>query len=107
MQKTTFNNHIITAALLLTAGLAGSCKKLIEIPANPPTQIEQSEVFADSTSAMGAVAEVYSYTAETISGFGYADALLTEATGLSSDELATPANYDINMIEFYNYSLTN
>src|SRR5216684_6304939 len=107
MKKTFFSNHIITAGLLLAAGLATSCKKLIEIPPNPSTEIAESQQFADSATAMSAVAYVYSYAANTISGFGYADAMLTEATGLSSDELISPNNSDPNILEFYSYGLTN
>src|ERR1700761_2351419 len=107
MKKAFFPNHIITAALLLTAGLAASCKKLIEIPPNPPTEIGSAAQFADSASAMSAVAFVYSYASNTTSGFGYGDALLPEATGLSSDELLSPNNYDSYMLQFYSYGLTN
>jgi len=107
MQKTFFHHHIITAALLLTAALAGSCKKLIEIPPSPPTEISQSEQFADSASAMAAISYVYSYDANTLSGVGYADGQLTMSTGLSSDELTDANTYDAAGVEFYNYSLTN
>src|SRR5258708_1581249 len=106
MKKTFFNNHIITAGLLLTAGLAACCKKLIEIPQNPPTKIAESQQFADSASAMAAIAYVYSYAGGTTSGVGYADGLLAEATGLSSDELISPNSSDPNILEFCNYVLT-
>jgi len=107
MKHSIFNNMILAAELLLMAGLATSCKKLIEIPPSPPTQISASTEFSDSASAMGAVAFVYSYTQNT-SGFGYSDGLLTVATGLSSDELANPVNpYDPGYAQFYSYGLTD
>src|ERR1700743_3173217 len=107
MKKTFFNNHIFTAAPLLTAAVGASRKKLLQSPPIPPTQIGESQQFADSASAMSAVAYVYSYTAETTSGFGYNDALLTEATGLSSDELISPNNATPDVPAFYSYGLTN
>ncbi len=106
MQKNSTQHHIITAALLMTALFAGSCKKLIQIPSSPPTQISEADQYLDSASAMSAIAWVYSYDAGTNSGFGYADAFLTQSTALSSDELVQPQPYDPDMTEFYNYSLT-
>lgn len=107
MKKFPFRQHKITAALLLTAGMAGSCKKLIEIPPSPPSEIVASQQFADSASTMSAVAFVYSYASESISGFGYSDGLLTASTGLSSDELLYTNGYDANLPPFYGYQLTN
>src|SRR5882757_1024016 len=109
MKKTFFQQYIVPAALLMAAGMAGSCKKLIGIPPNPPTEIVQSQQFADSSTAMTAVALVYSYVGQqTSSGFGYNDAKLPESTGLSSDELiyTTPANIP-DMTAFTGYGLTN
>lgn len=106
MKKIFFRQHKITAALLLTVALAGSCKKLIEIPPNPPSEIVASQQFADSASAMSAVAYVYSYASESTSGFGYSDGLLSATTGLSSDELVYSNGYDVGLPPFYGYQLT-
>lgn len=109
MKKTFINNHSWIAGLLLTTALAASCKKLIQIPAAPPTEIGETEQFADSASAMAAVAYVYSYSASNNgnSGFGYNDAKLTESTGLSSDELISPNNPLPDAVAFYSYGLSN
>jgi hypothetical protein len=106
MKKIPFPIYKVTAGLLLMAGMTASCKKLIEIPGNPPTEILQSEQFADSATAMTAVAAVYSYAAGTGAGFGYADGLLTECTGLSADELISTVSTNTNVTGFYNYGLT-
>src|ERR1700730_2091341 len=103
MKKTFFNHHIVVASFLLTTA---SCKKLIEIPPNPPTAIAESQQFADSASAMAAVVYVYSYTFQSTSGFGYADAMLAESTGLSSDELISTNSYTPDIPAFYSYGLT-
>ena len=108
MKKTFFQQYIVPAALLMAAGMAGSCKKLIEIPPSPPTEIVQSQQFADSSTAMTAVALVYSYVGrETSSGFGYNDAKLPETTGLSSDELIYTSTNEPDMTGFIGYGLTN
>src|SRR5258708_23723132 len=108
MKKTFFQQYIVQAALLMAAGMAGSCKKLIEIPPNPPTEIVQSEPFADSSTAMTGVALVYSYVGQqTSSGFGYNDAKLPESTGLSSDEIIYTSTNIPDMTGFPGYGLTN
>ena len=45
--------------LLLPSLLAVSCKKLIGIPANPPDQIPQLQVFNDSADIISAVLGIY------------------------------------------------
>ncbi len=107
MKKTFFQQYILPAAVLLATGLA-SCKKLIGIPPNPPTEIVQSQQFADSATTMTAVAQVYSYVGQqTGSGFGYNDAKLPESTGLSSDELIYTSTNLPDMTAFIGYGLTN
>ena len=107
MKKTFFQQYILPAALLLATGLT-SCKKLIEIPPSPPTEIVQTQQFADSATAMTAVSLVYSYVAlQTSSGFGYNDAKLPESTGLSSDELIYTSPNIPDMTAFTGYGLTN
>ena len=100
MKKTFFNINKTAVVLLLVA--FASCKKLIEIPANPPSSITQKEQFADSATTVSAVAGVYSYTSG--NGFAYADGALTYCTALSSDELSTSLTGDYQ--QFYGYSLT-
>ncbi|WP_431210969.1 RagB/SusD family nutrient uptake outer membrane protein [Puia sp. P3] len=94
-------------ALLLVAELAGSCKKLIGIPPSPPSQIAESQQFADSSTTLTAISYAYSYVALSVSGFGYSDAKIPEAAGLSSDELLYNNGYDLDMTGFYGYTLTN
>jgi hypothetical protein len=79
---------------------------LIQIPASPPTQISETDQYADSASAMSAIAWVYSYSGGTTSGFAWTNAELVSATALSSDELLRPQPSDANMVQFYNYTLT-
>src|ERR1700722_11573419 len=106
MKKTFFQQYIVPAALLMAAGMAGSCKKLIAIPSSPPTEIVQSQQFADSATTMTAVALVYSYVGrQSGSGFGYNDAKLPETTGLSSDELIYTSTSDPDMTAFIGYGL--
>ena len=106
MIKLLFNNTKYIAGLLLVTALTPSCKKLIEIPANPPTAIAEAQQFADSASAMTAVAGVYSYT-PFVKGFMFNDAYQTVCTGLSSDELSTTITYDAYLPQFYSYGVTN
>ncbi|EHQ29465.1 RagB/SusD family nutrient uptake outer membrane protein [Mucilaginibacter paludis] len=103
MKILSFNTNIKLAGSLLIAALTlVSCKKLIEIPANPPSAITQAEQFADSATTMSAVAGVYTYNSQG-PGFGYSDANLTLTTGLSSDELSYTGNTDQQ--QFYSYTL--
>jgi hypothetical protein len=93
MKILSFNkNKILAGCLLIALSTLVSCKKLIEIPANPPTEITQAEQFADSATTMSAVAGVYTYDNQG-QGFAYSDANLTIATGLSSDELSYTGSY--------------
>ncbi|MFD2556307.1 RagB/SusD family nutrient uptake outer membrane protein [Sphingobacterium tabacisoli] len=96
--------YIIKISFLFTAlYLFGSCKKLIEIPGNPPTFITKEQQFADSATAMSAVVGAYSYSQG--KGFGYSDANFTVATGLSADEISVTAS-NTDYTHFYNYMLT-
>lgn len=94
-------NKIATGLLFIGLTLT-SCKKLIEIPANPPSSITQEQQFADSLTSMSAVAGVYAYN--TGNGFAYSDGALTYITGLSSDELSYV--FDNDTQQFYSYTLT-
>ena len=94
---------ILSGSLLIAILPFVSCKKLIQIPANPPSAITRAEQFADSATAMSAVAGVYTYDNQGVA-FAYSDANLTIATGLSSDELSYTGSGDEQ--EFYSYTLT-
>lgn len=94
---------VLVTGMVMITGTLVSCKKLIEIKGNPPTFITKEQQFADSASALAAVAGVYTYSQS--DGFGYSDANFTIATGLSADEISTTLNNEYRP-PFYNYSLT-
>jgi starch-binding outer membrane protein, SusD/RagB family len=101
MTKKILNQYICLAGLLWLAVLTPACKRLIEIPPNPPTSITQTQQFADSAAAMTAIAMIYSYPSNGVTGFTFNDGELSPYTGLSSDELATSYT-DHNYTDFYN-----
>lgn len=88
--------------MLAMVTVVTSCKKLIEIPGNPPTAITQSQEFTDSATTMTAVAGVYTYSPGR--AFAFASGALTYSTGMSSDELSYVQSGDAQ--QFYNYTLT-
>jgi hypothetical protein len=88
--------------ILMAAASLVSCKKLIEIPANPPSSITQEQQFADSAATITAVAGVYAYNQG--NGFSYSDGQLTYTCGLSADELSYTQTDDI--LQFYSYNIT-
>lgn len=88
--------------MLMAAASFTSCKKLITIPETPPSSITQQQQFADSATAITAVAGVYAYNVG--NGFAYSSGELTTSCGLSSDELSY--NYTDDMLQFYSYNLT-
>jgi starch-binding outer membrane protein, SusD/RagB family len=102
MKKIFYNINKIIIGILLVSGLFASCKKLIEIPANPSSQVTQQEIFADSASTMSAVAGVYAYNGG--NGFGYSDGDMTLCSALSADEVTTNISSDAQ--QFYTYTLT-
>ena len=102
MKKIFSNSNNIMIGFLFVALSVASCKKLIEIPANPPSSITQQQQYADSITAMSAVAGVYTYNAG--NGFAYSDGYLTFTTGFSSDELSYALSNDNQ--QFYSYTLT-
>ncbi len=105
MKKNLVVNNKTMMGLLSLVSFALSCKKLVEVPPNPPTEIAQAQQFGDSSATMAALAGAYSYTALTGSGFGYDDGVLVQTTGLSSDELLTTVTYDAAMLQYYTYGL--
>jgi hypothetical protein len=102
MKKIFFTINRTIIGLVLVAVSFASCKKLIEIPANPPSSITQKQQFADSSTAMTAIAGIYAYNVG--NGFAYSDAALTYCTGLSADELSYAQSNDNQ--QFYTYTLT-
>ncbi|RYZ97738.1 MAG: RagB/SusD family nutrient uptake outer membrane protein [Sphingobacteriaceae bacterium] len=97
-------NKILVVGLVLALNALVSCKKLIEIPVNPPTQIIREQVFADSATTISAVAGVYSYTPGG-HGIPYSDGLFTASTALSGHEVAFTSSNGDNA-QFYNYTVT-
>lgn len=99
--RTNFPIHRHTlAALMLTALSALSCKKLIQIPANPPNMIPTAQVFVDSADIMGAIAGVYANFKVNGGGVCITNGLVTEYTGLSADELSYNLASDPNTLQF-------
>ena len=97
-------NKILAGGLLIAFSTLISCKKLIQIPPNPPTQITREQAFADSATAISAVAAVYSYTPGG-HGLPYEDGLFILATSLSGHEVAfTGSGEDYS--QFYSYNVT-
>ncbi|HWV67636.1 RagB/SusD family nutrient uptake outer membrane protein [Chitinophaga sp.] len=88
--------------MLIAAVSLTSCKKLITIPSNPPSSVTQQQQFADSATAITAVAGVYAYN--TGNGFAYTSGQLTTACGLSADELSYNNTDDVQ--QFFSYNLT-
>lgn len=105
MQKISIRNRNTMTALLILLWPAASCKKLIEIPPNPPTSITETQQFSDSATTMTAVAGVYTYSWGG-NGFTYNDGYLSVTTGMSSDELSTTET-GLDYQEFYSYSVTS
>ncbi|HEY0273976.1 MAG TPA: RagB/SusD family nutrient uptake outer membrane protein [Chitinophaga sp.] len=106
MKKVQLTGVKIIMGLVVAPLLLSSCKKLIDIPANPPSAITQVQEFADSATAMTAVAGIYSYVPNSMQGFPYNDAFLTICTALSADELSSTSSNSIDFREFYSYGLT-
>ncbi len=102
MKKIFFNINRTVIGLVLVALSFASCKKLIEIPANPPSSITQKQQFADSSTTISAIAGIYAYNVG--NGFAYSDGSLTYCAGLSADELSYTQSNDNQ--QFYNYTLT-
>ena len=106
MNKLLFHHKKIITGLLLVTLLSSSCKQLIEIPPNPPTQITETQQFADSATAMTAVAGVYSYPANGNYSFRFNDGYLTLYGSLSSDELSTSGNGGTDDLQFFENNVT-
>ncbi len=82
-----------------------SCKKLIEIPSNPPTAITAVQQFEDSAAAMTAMAGIYTYPSNG-GGFAFNDAYLVIGTALASDEVSFTDRFYVDYYAFYTNSVT-
>jgi hypothetical protein len=87
MKNVTFGYYTMMTMLVM-ASMMTACKKLIEIPPNPPTEITAEQQFADSATTMTAMANIYSYQSNQ-NGFMFNDGYLDLCGGLSSDEIST------------------
>lgn len=97
-------NKILAGGMFLMLSTLVSCKKLIQIPANPPNSVIREQIFADSATALSAVAGVYSYTPGG-SGIPYEDGEFTAVTSVSGHEVAYAGSYG-DYTQFYNYNVT-
>jgi starch-binding outer membrane protein, SusD/RagB family len=108
MKNMTLGNYARMMGLTLATAMMimlTACKKLITIPSNPPTEITQAEQFADSATAMTAMADIYSYPSNGINQFTFNDGNLSLCTGLSSDELSVTTGAS-DLLQFYEYGVT-
>jgi hypothetical protein len=81
--------YTLLTPFILVALTSISCKKLIEIPPNPPTQLPQSQVFNDSSDIIGAMAGVYTnFKVTAQSGQNIFGGMQTEYLGCGADELS-------------------
>ena len=94
---------MLAGGLLIALSTLVSCKKLIEIPPNPPTQITRQQAFGDSSTAISAVAGVYSYTPG--GGIPYSDGIFTLTTSLSGHEVFFTGSYG-DEAQFSSYTIT-
>ncbi len=97
-------NKILAGGLVIALSTLVSCKKLIQIPANPPSAITRQQAFADSTTALSVVAGVYTYTGG--GGIPYSDGNFTLVTSLSGHDVNFPGGY-YDALQFYNYTSLN
>lgn len=98
----SYKNKILAGILLITLSTFVSCKKIIQIPGNPATNITRQEVFADSTTAMTAVAATYTFTVSN-NGIPYFSGYYDATTALSGHEVSFTTNGD--QAQFYSYTL--
>jgi hypothetical protein len=107
MKYITFGNYTRTMGLTLVTitTMLTACKKLIEIPTNPPNEITALGQFADSATTMTAMAFIYSYPASQGTGFSFNDGALSLCTGLSSDELSVSTGAS-DPLQLFQYGVT-
>jgi starch-binding outer membrane protein, SusD/RagB family len=108
MKNITFSHYTMKTMLVMATAVTmmlTACKKLIEIPPNPPTEIATAEQFVDSATTMTAMANIYTYPPNGTYGFTFSDGYLSLCTGLSSDELSVTTGAG-DYLQFYQYGLT-
>jgi hypothetical protein len=105
MKKLLYINKRTLAFLLFLSLLSASCRKLISIPPNPPSQIPQSRVFADSSDIQAAVAGIYVNFKASAGAVSWADGAITTSTGMSADELRATSAFDLIAPQFYQDAL--
>jgi starch-binding outer membrane protein, SusD/RagB family len=91
----------VLASLLSLSLLTGSCRKLISIPPNPPSQIPQSRVFSDSADIQAAVTGIYANFKVPTSNVSFVNGAITVSTSLSADELRGTNAFDQLAPQFY------
>ena len=94
--------HKRTLTLLLFLSLLSvSCRKLISIPPNPPSQIPQTQVFANSVDIQAAVAGIYANFKTSGASASWVNGAITISAGLSADEIRGTSSYDLLAPQFY------
>lgn len=100
----TYRRVFHLSSLLVLLSMLGSCKKLIEIPVNPPTAVIRGQIFKDSATTLSAVAGVYSLTPGG-AGLPYQDGIFTISTALSGHEIAYTGSTE-EFSQFFTYNVT-
>ena len=97
--------------VMLVFALLGivSCEQLIDIPDNPPDQIEQSQLFSDSADIMSAVAGIYANFKIAGGGTSLFNGMVTENMGMAADEMSYSYSNDFqtNTYDASYYGLTS
>src|SRR3978361_2088112 len=102
VMKELLSIHQSTLTLLLFLSLlSASCRKLISIPPNPPAQIPQTQVFADSADIQAAVAGIYANFKTSGASASWMDGAITISGGLSADEIRGTSAFDLLGPQFY------
>jgi hypothetical protein len=96
----------VSTILLFVSLLSASCRKLISIPPNPPTEIPQSLVFSDSTDIQAAVVGIYANFKASNGSTSWMDGSITVTAGLSADELVSNSASDQLDPQFANDAVT-
>jgi hypothetical protein len=94
-------NKYFLVPLLLIAGFITSCKKLIEIPANPSGKLPTTQVFVDSADVMRVMAGVYlNFKATDSYSFSFLNGGITFYTGAASDEMISTNSFNPLELQF-------
>src|ERR1700743_619724 len=94
------------AALVVLPLWLCSCKKLVGVPPNIPSQINQQQVFVDSADILGAIAGVYNNFNVTLGTTGFFNGGITINSGLTGDELIATTTFSLSPdLEYYHNTL--